>query len=154
MIDYSVIEKEFAKANKKFPLKEKDRIGLTTEQMREINPCGTYCGSCEDYGVVCDGCRNRNGVPLWYHLYDKKETCCYYQCCQNNGKHDCSQCSQLPCKKFFEYPDPNVSNDFKQWWFKLRMDNFNKLRAEHLIEVEDDFEKNVRRYVEDQTDSQ
>ena len=110
-------------------------------QGQEINPCGTYCDGCEDYGVVCDGCRNRNGIPLWYHLYDKKEPCCYYQCCENKGKHDCSQCGQLPCDKFFEYPDPNMSDDFKQWWFKLRMDNFNKLRETNLIEVEDDFEK-------------
>ena len=148
-IDYSVIEKEFEKVDKKFPLKKSDQIGLTIAQAQKINPCGTYCDGCEDYGVVCDGCRNRNGMPLWYHLYDKKEPCCYFQCCENKGKHDCSQCDQLPCDNFFEYPDPNMSNDFKQWWFKLRMDNFNKLRETNLIEVEDDFEKNVRKYRKD-----
>ena len=146
-LDYSAIEAEFAKAGKKLPLTASEMIGLTEEQKREINPCGTCCGGCEDYGVVCDGCRNRNGVPLWYHLYDRKEPCCFYQCCENNGKHDCSQCKQLPCKNFFEYPDPNMSNEFKQWWFALRMKNLNQLRTNDFVEVEDDFEKNVRRYI-------
>ena len=148
-IDYSVIEKEFLNMGKKLHLADSEKIGLTLAEGQDINPCGTYCAGCEDYGVVCDGCRNRNGKPLWYYMYDKEETCCYYQCCEKQGKHDCSQCSQLPCESFFEYPDPNMSDEFKQWWFKLRMENFNKLRSTHFIEVEDSYEKNVRRYTGD-----
>lgn len=63
-INYSVIEKEFEKNGKKLTFKENERTGLTEEAKLEINPCGTYCGTCEDYGVVCDGCRNRNGSPI------------------------------------------------------------------------------------------
>lgn len=128
MIDYSNIENEFNKMGKELTLTDKERIGLTKEQLKEINPCGTYCGTCNDYGVVCDGCRNRNGSPIWYDLYDKKETCEYYGCCESKGMHDCSQCSQLPCDEYYVYPDPNMSDELKQWWFNLRMDNFKKLK--------------------------
>lgn len=145
-INYSVIEEEFAKNGKQLPLTENEKIGLTLEQLQEINPCGTCCGTCEDYGVVCDGCRNRNGKPIWYSLYDKMETCGYYQCCQNKGKHDCSECQQLPCNRFFQYPDPNMSDEFKQYWFKLRMENFNKLRSTDKVVIEDEFCKNYFRY--------
>lgn len=145
-LDYSVIEEEFKKNGKELPLEETERIGLTVKEREEINPCGTYCGKCEDYGLVCDGCRNRNGKPIWYHLYDKTEACDYYKCCATKGKHNCSECNQLPCEKYFEYPDPNMTDEFKQMWFKLRMENFNPLRPEQQIEVENEFKKNVLKY--------
>lgn len=144
--DCSRIEEEFRKAGKEFPLKHNESTGLTTEEREDINPCGTYCEKCDDYGLVCDGCRNRDGIPLWYYLYDKKETCSYYQCCKSAGNHDCSECSQLPCEKFFEYPDPNMSDEFKQMWLKLRIDNFNKMRSAPEIALEEEFQQNVIKF--------
>lgn len=79
-------------------------------------------------------------------MFEKKETCSYYKCCDSTGKHDCSQCNQLPCQKFFEYPDPDMSDEFKQMWLKLRMDNINKLRPDSKIQIEDDFQKNVDKF--------
>jgi hypothetical protein len=125
---------------------EEREIGLSVTEKEEINPCGTYCGKCDDYGGVCDGCRNRNGIPLWYHLYGRKETCGYFQCCAASGKHDCSECSQLPCEKYFEYPDPNMSDEFKQMWFKLRIDNFNEILLTSKIVIEGDFQKNLLKF--------
>lgn len=148
-LDYSTIKEEFKKIGKEFPLKDTECIGLTLMEREEINPCGTYCGKCDDYGVVCDGCRNRNGMPIWYYMYDKTETCGYYKCCASTGKHDCSECSQLPCEEYFEYPDPNMSDEFKQMWLKFRIDNFNKIRLTQKIELEDEFKQNVLKYTRD-----
>ena len=145
-LDYTRIKEEFKNAGVNFPLLETTCKGLTDEEKLEINPCGTYCGDCEDYGVVCDGCRNRKGMPIWYHLYSKKEPCSYYTCVEKNNFHDCSQCQQVPCNKFFEYPDPNMSDDCKQMWFKLRMNHFNQLNCTRQIEIKDDFKKNEEYY--------
>jgi len=39
-----------------------------------------------------------------------------------------------------------MSDEFKQWWFKLRMENFNKLRPENPIGVEATYEENEKKY--------
>lgn len=145
-LDYSKIKEEFMNAGVDFPLKEEECTGLSREEKMEINPCGTYCGNCEDYGVVCDGCRNRSGKPIWYHLFSKKEPCSYYTCVKKNTYHDCSQCQQVPCSKFFQYPDPNMSDDFKQMWFKLRMENFNQINCVRQIEIKDTYKENEEKY--------
>lgn len=141
-LDYSKIKEEFDNANKQFPLKYEECIGLSQDERLIINPCGTYCGDCEDYGVVCDGCRNRNGKPIWYNLYSKNEPCSYYSCSLEKNYHDCSQCNEVPCSKFFEYPDPNMSDDFKQYWFKLRMENFNQINCTRNIEIKNTYKEN------------
>lgn len=145
-LNYSRIKDEFVKANKKFPLKDEECVGLSQEEGLIINSCGTYCGNCEDYGVVCDGCRNRNGEPIWYYLYSRKNPCEHFTCCEEKQYHDCSQCGEMPCSKFFEYPDPDMSDEFKQYWFKLRMENFNKINSSHHIEIKDTFKENEETY--------
>lgn len=140
--DYSRIKQEFENSGKTIPINLEDNHNLTKKEQLEINPCGTYCGDCEDYGVVCDGCRNRDGRPLWYALFDKEETCGYYSCTKEKGLHDCSQCTKMPCAKYFEYPDPNMSDDFKQYWFKLRMENFNQINIVQDINVKDTYKEN------------
>ncbi len=145
-LDYSNIRQQFFDEGKEIPLKEDECTGLSIEEKMEINPCGTYCGKCEDYGVVCDGCRNRNGKPIWYDLYSKKDPCCYYTCVKKQQYHDCSQCQKVPCNMFFEYPDPNMSDEFKQMWFRLRMENFNQINCLRELSIHDSYEENVKRY--------
>lgn len=42
-----------------------------------------------------------------------------------------------------------MSDEFKQYWFKLRMENFNNLRSKDKILIEDEFGKNFSKYVEE-----
>lgn len=144
--DDKSIKQQFANAGIEYPLTEEECKGLTLEDQMEINPCGTYCGKCDDYGVVCDGCRNRLGKPIWYELYSKKETCVHYACTNRQQYHDCSQCHKVPCNHFFEYPDPNMSDEMKQMWFCLRMENFNRMNGLRKITIHDTYEENVRRH--------
>lgn len=145
-MDYLKIKEEFAKYGKEFP-EELMCEGLTEEQKLEINPCGTFCGKCDDYGVSCDGCRNREGRPLWYQMFDNMSACSYYECAKSKCLHDCSQCDKLPCQAYFSYPDPDMSIDYKQWWFKLRMNNLKKSNPDCKVEVMDTYEENVIRYL-------
>lgn len=145
-LDYSVIKEYFAQNNAEFNLPESEFKGLTEEEKKVINACGTYCGGCDDYGVVCDGCRNRDGRPIWYDMFGKPETCIYAVCTNEKGCHNCSECDQVPCKEYFQYPDPNMPDDIKQMWFKMRMENFNKLHPELKLEIKETWEENVKRY--------
>ncbi len=145
-LDCSILKQEFTNAGVDFPLKEEECNGLSKVEQNEINPCGTYCGNCDDYGVVCDGCRNRKGKPIWYELYSMKEPCAYYVCVEKHQYHDCSQCQQVPCNKYFDYPDPNMSDELKQMWFKLRMENFNQINCLKQIDMKDTYEENVKQY--------
>ncbi len=120
------------------------------ENAMEINPCGTYCEGCEDNGVVCDGCRNRDGKPIWYDLYAKTEPCEYYTCTKEHQYHDCSQCPNVPCNKYFSYPDPNMTDEMKQMWFKLRMENFNHINCVRNIKIHDTFPQNEDVYKKEQ----
>lgn len=146
-LDYAVIKEQFEKMGGAFTLPESEFKGLTEEEKKEINPCGTYCGGCDDYGVVCDGCRNRDGRPIWYDAFGKPEHCIYVVCCEEKGCHDCSACKEMPCKNFFEYPDPYMSEEIKQMWFHMRLTNFNKINPELKKEIADTFEKNRQNYM-------
>jgi len=148
-MDYSKIKEEFAKYGLEFPDSLKGE-GLTEEQKQEINPCGTFCGKCDDYGVTCDGCRNRQGLPLWQQMFGNTTPCPYYDCSAKKGFHDCSQCDKLPCPEYFSYPDPDMSIEYKQWWFRLRMNNLKKSNCNCKVEVMDTYEENVIRYLGDE----
>lgn len=143
-LDYTGIRLEFEKHGVSFPLEEVDCVGLTDEERALINPCGTYCGGCEDYGVVCDGCRNRRGRPLWYDMFGRTDICSFYTCCAEKGISDCSQCSALPCKRYAVYPDPSMNDDIKQFWFDMRMRNFSALPGMPRLEIKASFAENER----------
>ncbi|MBR5666620.1 MAG: DUF3795 domain-containing protein [Lachnospiraceae bacterium] len=147
-MDYTKIKEEFAKYGLEFP-EELMGEGLMEEQKQEINPCGTFCGKCDDYGVTCDGCRNRKGLPLWQQMFGNTTPCPYYDCSAKKGLHDCSQCGKLPCPEYFSYPDPDMSIEYKQWWFRLRMNNLKKSNCDCKVEVMDTYEENVIRYLGD-----
>ena len=121
--------------------------GLTEAEKMQINPCGSFCGKCDEYGVTCDGCRNRGGRPLWYQMFGNESACAYYECSTNTGLHDCQQCKHLSCQEYFSHPDPDMSIEYKQWWFKLRMNNLKKSNPDCKVEVMDTYEENVIRYL-------
>lgn len=112
-----------------------------------INPCGTRCSECNDYNVVCDGCRNRDGMPIWYQIYDITNPCGYYECCSSQGYYTCAECIKVPCARFFEYPDPLMSDEDKQMWLKLRMSNFKKENQSFDVQLEEEFSENVRKFM-------
>lgn len=64
------------------------------------------------------------------------------------GKNECPDIAarQMPCSRFFEYPDPEMSDEFKQYWFRLRMENIKQLNCTCQIEVQDSFQENARKY--------
>jgi len=39
-----------------------------------------------------------------------------------------------------------MSDEFKQMWFKLRIDNFNEILLTSKIEIEGDFQKNLLKF--------
>lgn len=129
--------------DKGFDKKEKRMVGV---DYHDINPCGTYCYNCEDLGIVCDGCRNRVGMPLWYKLYNRNEPCIYYKCCEENKIHDCSACNKVPCGKYFIFPDPNMGDAEKEMWLELRMNNLMEVNKKLDIKLANNYAENDKRY--------
>lgn len=74
-----------------------------------LGPCGTNCETCYDYKVNCPGCRKSEGKAYWTS-YTGLDVCPIYRCCIGDRGHvSCGECSNLPCRLFYENRDPAVS---------------------------------------------
>ena len=75
-----------------------------------LSPCGADCESC-DYLGSCGGCRATKGKPCYIKGVGM-EVCPLYDCPVNKkGYGSCSKCSELPCKIFYDWKDPNMTDE-------------------------------------------
>jgi len=76
-----------------------------------LSPCGVDCGSCDFY-KDCGGCRATEGKPLYIKDIDGIEVCPMYDCPTNKkGYKSCGECSELPCKIFYDWKDPEMTEE-------------------------------------------
>lgn len=94
-------------------------------------PCGLDCFNCPVYlanedekireelkkkisetlgvsieALVCQGCRNENGIiPILKTTLQMDEPCNVYKCIQEKGLDFCSECSDFPCDYLHPYAD-------------------------------------------------
>ena len=77
-----------------------------------LAPCGINCGeyeACKKAG--CSGCHSIQGKPFYLKDYSV-ETCPLYDCPVNQkGFQTCAECSELPCKIYFEWKDPSMTEE-------------------------------------------
>lgn len=87
-----------------------------------LSACGILCDECEFLGKNCQGCSEVQGKPFWVEEM-KVANCALYDCCvnQRSFKH-CGHCESLPCKIFFEYKDPSMSDEEHAQGVKMRVD--------------------------------
>lgn len=72
----------------------------------KLSICGLDCSGCDFYQSDCEGCQAVKGKPFW------AETVCeLFSCCLDRKFATCGDCDQLPCKKFIELKDPNISQE-------------------------------------------
>ncbi|HCU22617.1 MAG TPA: hypothetical protein DF698_06995 [Candidatus Atribacteria bacterium] len=73
--------------------------------------CGLVYNECEYFKTKCQGCYAVQGSTFWAKEMPGK-ICPLYQCAINDNQlSSCGQCSQLPCKTFTEFKDPNLSDE-------------------------------------------
>jgi len=76
-----------------------------------IAACGASCTDCRAYQKECVGCSELRGQVPWM-VYVNEKVCPIYDCCVNERKHErCNECSELPCKRYYQYRDPELSDE-------------------------------------------
>jgi hypothetical protein len=74
-----------------------------------VSVCGMLCGKC-DFKKTCPGCYTVKGSTFWAKEAMPDKTCPLYKCAVIEKKYrTCGQCSEVPCKKFIDLRDPNIS---------------------------------------------
>lgn len=73
-----------------------------------LSSCGLVCSDCEYYPVPCSGCGEVKGQPFWVTEADI-DVCLLFHCCAEKQINSCGACDNLPCKKFLEIKDPNMT---------------------------------------------
>ena len=75
-----------------------------------LSPCGIDCEGC-DYSKSCAGCHSIEGKPFYLEDFDVK-VCPMYDCPVNNkGYKTCAECPELPCKTYYDWKDPSMTDD-------------------------------------------
>ena len=90
-------------------------------EILDISCCGTECKKCSFYGNTCEGCNECRGKV--FHA-PAGRACPIYECSVKNKKlRNCSQCSELPCKVWWETKDPRLSDEAFEKSIKERVNN-------------------------------
>ena len=101
--------------------------------IRELAPCGVFCGACPSFNKSCFGCSSENSEQA---RRKSRESCKIRMCCYNTKKLSyCAECDQFPCsiinkKLIFSHPDDlryryrheliNIAKQFR----KLNIDDY------------------------------
>jgi hypothetical protein len=90
----------------------------------KLSPCGVDCSSCHLFDKCKKDCNESQGKP--FYITDSSiglEVCDIYDCVRNkkNLKH-CGECEDLPCQIFFDWKDPDFTDEEHQEDIKQRVD--------------------------------
>ncbi|HMK47329.1 MAG TPA: DUF3795 domain-containing protein [Methanocella sp.] len=72
--------------------------------------CGMCCGDCKYLGDGCRGCDDEQGAPFWTGFVGVK-VCPVYECCEDMKYEHCGCCKDMPCPKFVEIRDPEMTDE-------------------------------------------
>lgn len=89
-----------------------------------LSACGLDCEKCEFFSTQCDGCHKVKGETFWAKDHLEAKVCPIYDCSSNkNHFSSCANCSDLPCKIFWNLKDPNISEEEHLQSISLRVKN-------------------------------
>jgi hypothetical protein len=82
--------------------------------------CGLNCGDCAYVKEGCRGCNVEKGAPFWTQ-FAGVTVCPVYDCCVNEKRiAHCGLCKQMPCPRFTQIKDPNVTDEQELACLKAR----------------------------------
>jgi len=96
--------------------------------MMKISACGLVCNDCQFSRKECPGCFLVKGKPFWTAEATASGICPLYDCSINQkGYRNCGECDELPCNRFTELKDPNISDTEHQKSIQDRINNLHGL---------------------------
>ena len=88
-----------------------------------VSACGLTCTGCQFYKNPCNGCYEVKGKTFWAEELMPNKICILYNCSINEKEYKkCGNCKELPCKKFKELKDPNITEEEHIKSIKERVD--------------------------------
>jgi len=76
-----------------------------------FSPCGINCGECPFEEQCGGGCFAIEGKPFYIKDFGL-ETCLIYDCAVNQkGLKHCGGCTELPCQIWYDWRDPDMSEE-------------------------------------------
>lgn len=77
-----------------------------------VSACGLLCDKCQFFNKTCKGCYQVEGRTFWAREAIPDKICPLFNCAVYEHKfNNCGQCHQLPCNKFMELKDPNITEE-------------------------------------------
>ncbi len=83
--------------------------------------CGLCCGDCAYLKDGCQGCNAEKGAPFWTQ-FAGVTVCPVYDCCVNERRLEhCGLCDSMPCGRFTQIKEPNVTEAQEQECLRARV---------------------------------
>ena len=77
-----------------------------------LSVCGLLCNDCGYFSRECNGCYAVRGQTFWAKQIMPEKICPLYKCAVIDKKYNnCGECPELPCKKFTDLKDPDISDE-------------------------------------------
>jgi len=77
-----------------------------------LSVCGLLCDQCEYFNNHCKGCQAVRGSTFWAQEAFPDKICPLYQCAvMERGYSHCGYCPELPCKRYIDLRDPDISKE-------------------------------------------
>lgn len=77
-----------------------------------VSVCGLLCSECDYFNNTCNGCYAVKGSTFWAQEAMPDKLCPLYKCATiERNFNSCGQCKELPCGKFLDLKDPNISDE-------------------------------------------
>ena len=95
--------------------------------MNISSACGLICNECEFYNKTCTGCYEVRGKTFWAKEVIPGGICPLFDCSVNKRNYkSCGVCKELPCQKFKDLKDPNISEEEHMKMIKKRIEVLRK----------------------------
>jgi len=77
----------------------------------QLSPCGIACEECHLKETCGGGCHAIKGKPFYLQDFGM-EVCPLYDCPVNKkGFMTCGECPELPCQLFYDWKDPEMTEE-------------------------------------------
>jgi hypothetical protein len=92
----------------------------------KLSPCGVDCTTCHLLDKCGKDCNESQGKPFYLEGIGL-EVCDIYGCVRNQKNlNHCGECDELPCQIFFDWKDPDFTDEEHKKDIEQRVERLKK----------------------------